>query len=113
MSDLKNPLPLPHLDFEILVSLGRHELHGYAIAKEIQDRTDGVMHPGMSSLYLSIRRLVSHGLVEDAGERAAEESAGPQRRYYRITKLGRTVAQREAARIHQQAKAARKVFSEA
>ena len=106
-------LPLPHLDFEILVSLGRNDHHGYAIAKEVQERTDGVMSPGMSSLYLSIRRLVSNGLVEDAGDRAAEESAGPQRRYYRISKLGRTVAQREAARIHEQAKAARKIFSEA
>jgi PadR family transcriptional regulator PadR len=107
--DLDAFLPLGHLDFEILVSLGRRDLHGYAIAAEISDRTGGVMNPGMSSLYLAVRRLVKNGFVVDAGQRG-DESDGPPRRYYRITRRGRAVAQRETQRLQAQARAAARVF---
>jgi DNA-binding PadR family transcriptional regulator len=107
--DLDSYLPLGHLDFEILVSLARGELHGYAIAADIGDRTGGVMNPGMSSLYLAVRRLVKSGFVTDAGHRG-DESDGPPRRYYRITRRGRAVAQRETQRLQAQARAASRVF---
>lgn len=102
-------LPLSALDFEILVSLGRRDLHGYAIAAEIADRTGGALAPGMSSLYLAIRRLVRNGFVADGG-RHDGESGGPPRRYYHITRRGREVARLEARRLQAQLRAAAKVF---
>lgn len=103
------PLPLGALDFEVLVSLGRRDLHGYAIAAEIKERSGGALNPGMSSLYLAIRRLVRNGFVADAG-RHDGESGGPPRRYYRITDRGREVARLEARRLQAQLRAASEVF---
>jgi DNA-binding PadR family transcriptional regulator len=106
---LRDLLPLPHLDFEILLCLSGGDLHGYAMGKEIRERTGGLLDPGMSSLYLAIRRLTRHGLVEDAGERESEDGR-PARRYYRITPRGRELAALEAQRIRTQAKNARRIL---
>lgn len=103
-------LPLAALDFEILACLEQTDLHGYALAQEIARRTGDVITPGLSSLYVAIRRLTRNGLVADAGDRPAEGSGGPPRRYYRITRRGRDVARLEAERLVDQARRARRLF---
>jgi DNA-binding PadR family transcriptional regulator len=49
-------------------------------------------------LYAALAKLAAQGLVEDAGV-TAEPSAGPPRRSFRITALGRRVARLEANRM--------------
>ncbi len=105
--DPQRLLPLaPHL-FEILISLSEKDLHGYRIVQDITERTDGDVVLGTSSLYAAMRRLVREGLVEDAGDRPSQDSGGPPRRYYRITKFGREVTRLEALRAQRVARVAK------
>lgn len=92
-------LPLKARDYEILFVLAREELHGYGLMKEIDARTDGLLKLEPASLYRRLRKLMTEGLVEEAGERPAPEADDERRRYYRITRLGRAVLSAEAARM--------------
>jgi len=96
-------VPLPSHHFEILVTLATGESHGYRIVKDIEERTEGNVSLGVSTLYAAIKRLVDGGLIEDAGNQASERSGGPPRRYYRITELGREVTRLDAHRLHRAA----------
>lgn len=107
MQDLSKFLPLPPPHFEILLSLAVRPHHGYGMVKDIRERTGGVVDLGLSSLYAAIRRLMRDGLVEDAGDQPRDESAGPPRKYYRLTRLGRAVAKLEAERAQTVARTAK------
>ena len=101
-------LPLTPVAFEILLSLGEEDRHGYHIMQAVESRTDGriVLHAG--TLYRALARLVEEELIEEL-----EERAGPgdeRRRYYRLTAFGREVARAEAARLESQVRAARAAF---
>lgn len=85
-------LPLPHLAFQVLLSLAGRELHGYAIAKEVEARCAPGPRPSTGSLYLAIGRLQENGLIEEAGSEG-------RRTVYRLTADGRRVAEAEAARM--------------
>lgn len=98
-------LPLAPWHFEVLLSLAGGELHGYGIIREIRGRSRGRLELGTSTLYAALRRLLAAGLIEDAGG-PQEASAGPPRRYYRITELGRDVAELEARRLLDRARLA-------
>ena len=99
--------PLPPATFQILLALVDRERHGYAIMKEVAERTDGGMRLGPGTLYGTLKRLLDVGLVEEAGERADAEAGDERRRYYRITKRGLTVARAEARRLETMVRAAR------
>lgn len=59
------------------------ELHGYAIVKELQMR--GRLIAGESTVYPVLRRLEADGLLTS---RWVEASAGPPRKYYRVSDGG-------------------------
>jgi DNA-binding PadR family transcriptional regulator len=90
--------PLTPLTMAILVSLGREDLHGYALMREIEDRSDGRLRPGTGSLYAALQRLMDSGLIEESPERPAEDDDA-RRRYYHITSAGRLAVADEAARM--------------
>ena len=89
-------LPLSPPVFHILLVLGNEVMHGYAIMQELERRTDGkeMLLPG--SLYATIARMVSEGLIEEVVQRRSSDG---RRRYYRRTRYGRAVAQAEAMRM--------------
>ena len=90
--------PLTPLSMAILVALGREDLHGYALMREIEERSDGRLSPGTGSLYAALQRLMEAGLIVESPERpSAEDDA--RRRYYRITPEGRAAVAEEAARM--------------
>jgi DNA-binding PadR family transcriptional regulator len=105
-------LPLHPADFEILLALNESEKHGYRIIRDIEERTNGTVNLGTSSLYAAIRRLLASGLVEDAGDRRSEASGGPPRHYYKVSELGREVLRLEALRLQDVAGAAREQILE-
>lgn len=100
-------LPLTNLVFNILVALGNEDRHGYAIIKEIEERSEGALTVRSGTLYTALQRLQDTGLVEESGERPAPDRDDQRRRYYRITELGREVVALEVARLSSLIDAAR------
>ena len=100
-------LPLPPATFQILVALVDGERHGYAIMKEVAERTDGAVRLGPGTLYGSLKRLLEGGVVAESGERADPELDDERRRYYRLTDFGLAVARAEAQRLEQMVRTAR------
>jgi DNA-binding PadR family transcriptional regulator len=92
-------LPLPRDTFHILVSLADRERHGYSVMRDVASRTGGALRLSPSSLYASIKRLLSQGLIEELQERPDPEHDDERRRYYKLTRLGRRVATAEARRL--------------
>jgi transcriptional regulator len=74
------------LDMLILRTLGRGELHGYAIAERIRLVSDDVLVVGESSLYPALQRLLVNGWV--SAEWGASEN-NRRARYYTVTAAGR------------------------
>jgi DNA-binding PadR family transcriptional regulator len=91
--------PLHPAVFHILLSLGEGERHGYALKREIARRTGGKLTLGPAVLYGSISKMLDQGLIEESEDRPDPHLDDERRRYYRLTTLGRKVAQAEAARM--------------
>ena len=92
-------LPLPPAVFHILVALAPGPAHGYAIMKEVKERTTGQLRLGPGTLYGSIKRILEQGLIEEVRTRPGSPGHDERRRYYRLTRLGRRVAEAESARL--------------
>ena len=63
-------------------------MYGYLIAKRLADGGEGVLAGKQSALYPVLRNLSASGLLDSEVEPSV---AGPPRRYYEITALGREV----------------------
>lgn len=87
-------LPLTPALFHVLLSLVDGEKHGYAILKEIGDRTGGAVVLSTGTLYGIIKRLLADGWIRESALGSTE-----RRRAYRLTPLGRSVALAEAERL--------------
>ena len=86
----------------ILASLARAECHGYGIARDAQELSEGRVRLTAGTLYGALNRLTDDGLVEPAGER---EVQGRRRRYYRLTAAGETALAAEVERLRSTAAA--------
>lgn len=76
--------------FHLLLSLSSGPRHGYAMMREIAERTKGRVSLGPSSLYYSLSRLEDAGLIEESeGPGTREEPHEQRRRYYALTSEGR------------------------
>jgi len=91
--------PLSPAVFHILLSLAEGERHGYALRREIAQRTGGRLKLGPGVLYGSIHKMLAWELIEESDERPDPHLDDERRRYYRITPYGRKVALAEAARM--------------
>jgi PadR family transcriptional regulator PadR len=70
----------------ILAVLAEGPRHGYAIAREIERRSQDALSLGEGSLYPALRALEAEGLVSSAWE---VQESGPSRRVYVLTDAGR------------------------
>jgi DNA-binding PadR family transcriptional regulator len=93
--------PLAPAVFHILLSLAEGERHGYALRREIAQRTGGRLKLGPGVLYGSIHKMLAWELIEESDERPDPHLDDERRRYYRITPYGRKVALAEAARMRE------------
>jgi DNA-binding PadR family transcriptional regulator len=80
----------------ILASLSQGELHGYGIARDVEELSDGRVRLTAGTLYGVLNRLSDEGLVESAGEQQVQ---GRRRRYYRLTAAGRAALAEEVERL--------------
>jgi DNA-binding PadR family transcriptional regulator len=92
-------LPLRPVDFLVLLMLAPKERHGYGIMQDVLEHTSGRIELEAGSLYRTIRRLGSEGLLEESARRPAADLDDERRRYYRLTAFGRRVVAAEAARL--------------
>jgi DNA-binding PadR family transcriptional regulator len=100
--DARSFLPLTSAVMHILLSLTDGKRHGYAISKEVAERTQGDVKLGPGTLYGTLGRMVDSGLVADAGG----DDEG-RRRFYEMTPMGRDVLALEARRLAEVVSAAR------
>jgi DNA-binding PadR family transcriptional regulator len=92
-------LPLPHIQFEMLVCLADREKHPYAMKREIARRTEGRIQLGPGSLYGAIKKLTDEGLIEESDQRPEAHLDDDRRHYYRLTAAGQAVLRGETARL--------------
>jgi DNA-binding PadR family transcriptional regulator len=97
MKEVEPLMPLTSAMFHILLALVDREQHGYGIMQEVESR--GNMRLGPGTLYGSIKRMLSDGLIEESDERPDPEMDDERRRYYRLTDFGRRVVSAEVERL--------------
>lgn len=71
----------------LLTALAESPSHGYALAQRVEAMTGGATLLAAGTLYATLDRLLSDGLIEDAGEEIVD---GRARRLYRISPDGRS-----------------------
>jgi DNA-binding PadR family transcriptional regulator len=89
-------LPLPHLNYFVLLALADGDAHGWAVIKRIREMSVGRANPSSGSLYLAMVRMEDAGLIAEA---KAPADADARRRYYRLTPFGRRVLAAESVRL--------------
>lgn len=94
MSD-RNP-PLTPAAFQVLLALTAGPTHGYAIMRFVEEVSDGTVRLGPGTLYRTLQRLVADDMVVEVANES-EDPHDARRRYYELTKQGRTAAAEEAA----------------
>ena len=98
------------LDLLILQTLAFGKMHGHAIARTIEMRSDEVLQVGHGSLYPALQRLMKSGLVV-----AEDGVSGNNRkaRFYRLTAKGRKQLSAESSKWERLTSAIARVLSPA
>ncbi|HEX5474134.1 MAG TPA: PadR family transcriptional regulator [Vicinamibacterales bacterium] len=87
--------------FHVLLSLSDADRHGYAILKDVEDRTNGAVTLSTGTLYGVVKRALADGLIVESRRRPRAADDDERRRYYRLTEFGRQVLTAEARRLQQ------------
>ena len=90
----KSDLPQGTLDMLILQIIALDPIHGYAIARRMQQISRDVVQVQQGSLYPALHRLENRGLL--AAEWKASET-GRDAKFYRLTPKGRAALKSETA----------------
>ena len=90
---------LTEAGYLILLSLSNGPAHGYRMMQVINDifRSDLRMGPG--TLYRTLQRLVTDGLIEEVEEKGEQDADPERRRAYQLTGLGIEAASDEVRRL--------------
>jgi DNA-binding PadR family transcriptional regulator len=88
--------PLTPAVFFTLFALSNGEKHGYAIMQETGHLSGGRFRMGPGTLYTTIQRLWSLGLISEVEGAAPGD---PRRRYYRLTQSGKSLLGLEIDRM--------------
>jgi DNA-binding PadR family transcriptional regulator len=91
----------------ILMALDAAPLHGYAIIKDVEARSQGDLQIQTGALYRTLRRLLLDHLIVEVDRPAGEPSEDERRRYYRLTPRGREALTAEGERLERLARAIR------
>jgi len=97
MGDVKPPIRMTPAFFFLMLSLADGRLHGHAMAREVELRSDGSVKLGPGSLYWSLGRLADVGLIHEVD--APDDEKDERRRFYDLTSSGRRVLARETSTL--------------
>jgi DNA-binding PadR family transcriptional regulator len=101
---VRDVLPLNPKTFHVLLALAAGERHGYAIGKAIEAETEGMIRLTPGTLYPLIRQMLVDGWIAEVDGGNGDD---PRRRLYRLSPLGRRIAQAEASRMNELVRLAR------
>lgn len=97
---------LTELTLHVLLAVGRGIAHGYAIGKDIQERSEGRLDPTTGALYQALKRLADEGLIKPVAAPTGEVDT--RRKYFALTPAGRRAVAAEVKRLEAIVKLARK-----
>lgn len=98
-SELESVLPLTPTVYYMLVSLAAGPSHGYAVAREVEELSQGRMVMGPGTLYGALQRMQELGLITETENPGEGGLHVERRRYYRVTALGRSALRTESERL--------------
>ena len=98
------------LDMLILKTLLPDAMHGWAIARRIQQVSGEVLQVQQGSLYPALHRLEQHGWIKG---KWAESDTGRQAKFYSLTAAGRAQLEKETAIWNRLSEAINLIVSEA
>ena len=87
------------VSYHILLALADRDRHGYAIKKAVAKQSEGAIRLGPGTLYAAIRRLEEQGQLEESDWRPDPAYDDERRRYYRLSREGRTALTLETERL--------------
>ena len=103
--DVQAPIRITPSFFALMLTLAGGVRHGYAMAREVEEQSDGAIVLGPGSLYWSLGRLAGVGLIAEVP--APEGEGDERRRYYTLTPFGRRVLEQEARTLDRMLRFAR------
>jgi DNA-binding PadR family transcriptional regulator len=93
--------PLTPAVLHILLALSTEERHGYGIMKQVERESGGKVKMGAGTLYGSLGRMMSAGLIAE-GDKKVDHAMDDERRiYYRLTGAGRKALSAELDRYRE------------
>jgi PadR family transcriptional regulator, regulatory protein PadR len=92
-----NDLVQGTLDLLILKTISLTPMHGWAIAKRIQEISDDVLRVQQGSLYPALHRLEQQAWITASWE---ETETGRQAKVYSLTRAGREQLEKELSNWH-------------
>ena len=86
--------------YYLMLTLVDGPRHGYAMGREVEERSDGSVRLAPASLYWTINRLMEAGFIGKVDASLADsegDGRAARRRYYALTDEGRATLERETA----------------
>jgi DNA-binding PadR family transcriptional regulator len=90
-------VPLTEPVFLILTSLAKEPRHGYALMTDIEFLSEGRVRLSTGTLYGALSRLLEAGWIE----RFESDDTSREKRWYRLTTLGRAHLSADVDRLRQ------------
>jgi DNA-binding PadR family transcriptional regulator len=87
--------------FYVLLAVSLKERHGYDILKYVEANSEGRVRLGPGTLYTTLKRMLDAGLIEELAAPPDPEHDDARRRYYRLSRRGRTALDSELSRMEQ------------
>jgi DNA-binding PadR family transcriptional regulator len=98
MKNTNGKAPLTPAVLHILMALADGDRHGYGIMKQVEAESKGRVKMGPGTLYGSIGRMISAGLVCESGKKVDPQLDDERRIYYEITPHGQETLEAELER---------------
>jgi DNA-binding PadR family transcriptional regulator len=93
--------PLTPAVLHILLALSTEERHGYGIMKQVEHESHGKVRMGPGTLYGSIGRMMTAGLIRESDRRRDPALDDERRIYYALTALGQEALAAELDRYRE------------
>jgi DNA-binding PadR family transcriptional regulator len=89
---------LTELSLHVLLAVGEGATHGYAIGRDIEQRSGGRLDPTTGALYQALKRLARDGLVRHVQPPKGSD-VDTRRKYFALTAAGRRAVGAEIGRL--------------